>query len=115
MRGCQTAHVSVFRNTGELIVLGPCATTIGGDLNQAIVSSDIEQVFLLGRFGQRNDVSVERRRLILCDRVRSPYFAHDRKLVAVELASKVAADGFPCIAAVVTAEKPIGSKVYAGM
>src|SRR2546426_661392 len=57
------------------------------------------------------DVSVERRGLILRYRVRSPDFSHHRQLVAVGLARQVRADQFPGVAPIIAAKQLVGGEV----
>src|SRR5437868_8502778 len=105
------AHIGAMRYAGELFDLTPVLAAVVRDLDQPVVGPRVEAALLLGRFRERDDVAVERRRDVLGNRVRPPDLAHDRQLVAVELAAQIATDALPVVAAVVTAEEPIGREV----
>jgi len=76
---------------------------------------DVDEALLLGGI-RSSPGSCRKRTWIGAWRPRrGPELAHDRELVAVELASKVAADGFPRVAAIVAAEKAVGGEVEPGI
>ena len=80
-------------------------------MDQPIVGADIDQPVLLCRLGEGHDVAVERRRVVLGYRVRSPDSSHDGKLVAIKLAGKIRADRLPGVSAVIAAKEPVGGEI----
>src|SRR5467141_1084407 len=57
-------HVSEFRHLGKFLNLTPVLAAVLGDLDQAIIRTDIDKSFLLRRFSERRGVAKEGRRLI---------------------------------------------------
>ena len=113
--GDDALHVGVLRHAGRLVHLAPVFAAVLGDLHQAIVGADVNQALLFGRFGDRRDVVIERRGNVLLNGLDGPDFAHQRQLVAIQLAGEIRADGDPGIAAVVAAIELLRADVEARM
>ena len=114
-RGLQARDVGAVGHAGKLLDPAPVGAAVLGDLNEAVVGPDVEEPLLSGRFRERDDVSVERRRDVLGDGVDRPDPSHDRELVAVDLARQVGADGLPALTAVVAAEDALRGEIDAGV
>src|SRR5205085_618743 len=93
----------------------PGFAAIFGDLNQAVIGSNVKDSVFLGRFGERDDIAVERSALVLGDSVWPPNLAHYRQLVAIDLASQVGRNRLPVITAVVAAKQNVGGEIDATM
>src|SRR6185295_14815899 len=94
-----------------LVCFAPVPAAVLSDLNQAVVSADVNQSFFLWRFRQRRCVTEESRGSIPGDRVDALNFAHDRQLVAIQTARELPANHGPAIAAIVAAKEFVGGKV----
>ena len=102
-RGEDVGDVGPLRHAGELLDLAPVLPAVLGHLHEPIVGADVEQPFEQRRLVDRHDVAERRRRRVARDRVSRPELAHDRDLVAIEVAGEVRADARPVVAAIVGA------------
>ena len=57
LRGQNALHIGVLGHAGRLLDFAPVLAAVFGDLHEAIVGADVDQAFLLGRFGDREMLS----------------------------------------------------------
>jgi len=80
IRRCHPAYISYLRHASKLGVLRPVLTAVAGDLHQPINRYQRKSILFPRGLRERDDVSVQRRRLILRNRIRAPHFAHHREV-----------------------------------
>ncbi len=110
-RGDQALDIAVAWYAVDGIDFPPIGAAILGDLNQAVVTAHVEQSFTLRRLGNRREVGVEGRTLMLGDRLGAPNLTHDGQRVAIHLTGQVRRDRLPAVAAVLTAVEPLRRRI----
>ena len=106
-RGREVGDVGHLRDAGEGRHLPPAPAAVLRHLDEPVVRPGVDEVRLLRALDEGDDVSVERRRGVLGDRVDAPDAPHDREAVPVDLPRQVGADGLPAVPAVLAPEDPL--------